>query len=54
MIDYSTFRDPRVGSFGSDAELDFEGVIEGYEPQQNAEGNLLGVVKTVASYLRLW
>jgi hypothetical protein len=58
IADYSTFRDPRAtighgGSFGSDAEMDFEGVVEGYEPPPN-ESNLFGVVKTVAGYLRLW
>lgn len=42
-----------MGSFGSDAEMDYEGMVEGYEPPPQ-EGNLLGVVKTVAGYLRLW
>lgn len=52
-VDYSTFRDPRsMGSFGSDAEMDFEGVAEGYVPPN--ESNLFGVVKSVAAYLRLW
>lgn len=52
-IDYSTFRDPRsMGSFGSDAEMDFEGMAEGYVPPN--ESNLFGVVKSVAGYLRLW
>lgn len=52
-VDYSTFRDPRsMGSFGSDAEMDFEGMAEGYVPPN--ESNLFGVVKSVAGYLRLW
>ena len=52
--DYSTFRDPRItGSFGSEAEMDFEGVADGSTPQL-PQNNLLGVVKSVTGYLRLW
>ena len=46
-------RDPRMGSFGSDAEMDFEGVAEGYDPR-TANSNLVGVLRTVVGYLRLW
>lgn len=46
-------RDPRLGSFGSDAEMDFEGVAEGYDPR-TANSNLVGVLRTVVGYLRLW
>lgn len=46
-------RDPRMGSFGSDAEMDFEGVAEGYDPR-TANSNLVGVARTVVGYLRLW
>ncbi len=45
--------DPRLGSFGSDAEMDFEGVMEGYDPR-TANSNLVGVLRTVVGYLRLW
>lgn len=46
-------RDPRMGSFGSDAEMDFEGVAEGYDPR-TANSNLAGIARTVVGYLRLW
>lgn len=46
-------RDPRIGSFGSDAEMDFEGVAEGYDPR-TANSNLAGIARTVVGYLRLW
>jgi hypothetical protein len=54
QLDYSTFRDPRMthGSFGSDAEMDFEEIVDGGTGPPRS--SMVAVVRSVAGYLRLW
>lgn len=49
--DYRTFHNARMTSFGSDAEMDYETLVEPDLPQEN---NLVGIVRSFAGYLRLW
>ncbi len=56
--DYSTYQERETYSFGSEAELDFEGRIDGAATggdERDSEGNgMVAVFTTFASYLRPW
>ncbi len=55
--DYSTFQERETYSFGSEAELDYEGRADGGEMEEGKEGEadgFGGVVNTFTSYLKFW
>ena len=54
--DYSTFHERETYSFGSEAEMDYEGRADGAaEPEEEAkDGDFSAVVSTFTSYLKFW
>ncbi len=54
-FDYSTFHERETYSFGSDAEMDYEGRADDPLPDRESEsGNVVGVMGTFGSYLKFW
>jgi hypothetical protein len=56
-FDYSTFHERETYSFGSEAEMDYEGRADDQLPDREREsesGNMVAVIGTFGSYLKFW